>query len=388
MNVMSGLDVLLQDVRQIRERRIGLIANHSAVTSDLVYAWDAFSEADVSIKRLFSPEHGLYGTEQDQIEVEGQPGSRTEVVSLYGNHPGTLKPEPGVLEDLDLILFDIQDVGTRYYTFANTMALFMEEVSGSEIEFTVLDRPNPLDGMKVEGPLLQEGYESFVGVHPVPVRHGMTVGELARHYRWAKDLDLRLNVVPMAGWHREMSFQETGLPWVPPSPNMPSERTVLVYPGLCLLEGTNLSEGRGTTTPFELVGSSFASAEEVAARLNQQGLPGIGFRPTYFRPTFHKGAHAVAGGVFLHVIDRNVFQSFLTGVAVVKVFKDLYPDRFAFRKHVYEFVEDRMAFDLLCGGVQIRESLESGSTLEEISSLWARDEEAFSEVREPFLLYS
>jgi len=387
MIVVSGLDVLMLRTEALKGRRIGILANHSAVTKSCVHAWDALAQNGVSVQRIFSPEHGLFGTQQDQIEVTRQPQTGTEIVSLYGKDPRTLQPDPALLEDLDLILCDIQDVGSRYYTFVNTMALFMERVAGRDLTFMVLDRPNPLGGVLVEGPGLCQGFESFVGVHPVPVRHGLTAGELASQYARVKNLDLDLKVIRMEGWRRSMSYQETGLPWVPPSPNMPSERTALVYPGMCLLEGTLLSEGRGTTTPFELIGADYISGEDLARDLNRCSLPGIKFRPMYFTPTFHKFANSTVGGVFLHVTDQVAFRPFLTGVAVVKACMDLYPGQFAFRREAYEFVRDRLAFDLLAGSSEIRLALEQGRSLEEIEALWVSRCEEFVEKRQPFLLY-
>ncbi len=251
--VATGLEILLRKSDRFQNRNIGLIVNQSSVTPDLKYSWNILKERGMQIKMIFSPEHGLFATEQDQIAVNYQPELGCEMVSLYGDSIESLLPDKALLDNLDLILFDIQDVGSRYYTYINTLALFMEAVSGMELEIVVLDRPNPLGGTIVEGPMLDPAFRSFVGIFPVPVRHGMTAGELALFYRDFKKLDINLSVIAMEGWQRSMLFPETGLPWIPPSPNMPTFDTAEVYPGMCLFEGVNISEGRGTTTPFQLI---------------------------------------------------------------------------------------------------------------------------------------
>ncbi|WP_153000728.1 exo-beta-N-acetylmuramidase NamZ domain-containing protein, partial [Chlorobium limicola] len=250
--VRTGLDMLLENIDRYSRRSIGLIVNQTSVTPDLRYSWDVLRKKGLHIKRIFSPEHGLFATEQDQIAVGRQPEAEYELVSLYGSSSETLIPDRSLLDDLDLILFDIQDVGSRYYTYVNTLALFMEAASGRDLEIMVLDRPNPLGGSVIEGPLLDQAFRSFVGIFPVPVRHGMTAGELALLYRDWKKIDVKLTVMTMKDWRRNMLFPETGLPWIPPSPNMPTFATAEVYPGMCLFEGLNVSEGRGSTTPFQL----------------------------------------------------------------------------------------------------------------------------------------
>jgi uncharacterized protein YbbC (DUF1343 family) len=357
--VVTGLKRFLDRAGKYGKRRIGLIANQTSVDSALRYSWEALARRGMAPVRIFSPEHGLFGTEQDQIAaVEGRHGG-IEVVSLYGGNYGSLIPEPGMLDDLDLVLFDIQDIGARYYTFVNTMALFMRELHGRDIEFMVLDRPNPIGGDLVEGPMLESGYGSFVGVMPVPVRHGMTAGELALLYRDVTKIDISLTVMEMEGWERSMRFADTGLAWIPPSPNMPTLNTALVYPGMCLLEGTNVSEGRGTTTPFENFGAPFAEAERLVSVLNGYDLPGVFFRPVRFKPTFHKFAGRSIDGAFIHVTDPRAFRPFLTGVAVVKAYHDLCGE-FAFLRASTMFNDTHPAFDLLTGGPGIREAIEKG----------------------------
>ncbi len=385
--VHTGLDVLLENPEKFRGRKAALLANQTSVTRDLVYGWEALRASGIRLLRVFSPEHGVFSTEQDQIPVGEQNLAGIPVVSLYGNTPDSLVPDRALLEDIDLLFFDIQDVGSRYYTYVNTMAMVMDRVRGLDIEFAVLDRPNPLGGTSVEGPPLSPGFESFVGVHHVPVRHGLTAGELALMYKKEGDIDIPLTVIAMRNWSRPMCYNQTGLPWVPPSPNMPSLATALVYPGMCLLEGTNISEGRGTTTPFEMAGAPWMNAEELARNLNQMKISGAYFRPVSFRPTFNKYRDEICGGVFIHVTDRAVFNSFVTGIALIKSARDLYGDALEFTHDVYEFNTDHPAFDLLAGGGDIRRAIIDGRNLGEIHEMWRGYEEEFLEYRKEFLLY-
>ncbi len=385
--VATGLDILLRQSERLQNRNIGLIVNQSSVTQDLKYSWNALKERGIHVKMIFSPEHGLFATEQDQIAVSFQPELNGEVISLYGDSAESLIPDKALLDNLDLILFDIQDVGSRYYTYINTLALFMEAVSGMDLEIMVLDRPNPLGGCMVEGPMLDPAFHSFVGIFPVPVRHGMTAGELALLYRDIKKLDLNLNIIKMEGWHRSMLFPETGLPWIPPSPNMPTFSTAEVYPGLCLLEGTNVSEGRGTTTPFQLSGAPFIKPDDLARRCREFGLEGVLFRPVWFKPTFHKFCGEVIGGIWLHVTDHTRFRSFATGVAMTAALQELYPEHLQFLNGVYEFNDSIPAFDLLAGNSSIRTSILSGCDADSTLALWQGDETAFSIIKQQFHLY-
>lgn len=385
--VATGLEILLRQSERFQNRNIGLIVNQSSVTQDLKYSWNALKERGMHVKMIFSPEHGLFATEQDQIAVNCQPELGCEVVSLYGDSAESLIPDKSLLDNIDLVLFDIQDVGSRYYTYINTLALFMEAVSGMDLEIMVLDRPNPLGGCVVEGPMLDPAFHSFVGIFPVPVRHGMTAGELALLYRDVKKLDLNLNVIKMEGWQRSMLFPETGLPWIPPSPNMPTFATAEVYPGLCLLEGTNVSEGRGTTTPFQLSGAPFIKPDDLARRCRKFGLEGVLFRPVWFKPTFHKFCGEVIGGIWLHVTDHVRFRSFATGVAMTVALQELYPEHLQFLNGVYEFNDTIPAFDLLAGNSTIRTSILSSHDADSTLALWQDDETAFSCIKQQFHLY-
>ncbi|NTW69501.1 MAG: DUF1343 domain-containing protein [Chlorobiaceae bacterium] len=385
--VATGLDMLLRDTGRFRNRKIGLIANQTSVTPELQYSWAILKEKGLHIQRIFSPEHGLFATEQDQIAVGCQPDLGCELISLYGDSADTLLPDRTRLDDLDLILFDIQDVGSRYYTYVNTLALFMEVLSGKETEIMVLDRPNPLGGSIVEGPMLNMEFKSFVGIFPIPVRHGLTAGELALLYRDFKKLDLNLTVMKMEGWNRSMLFAETDLPWIPPSPNMPTFATAEVYPGMCLFEGLNISEGRGSTTPFQLSGAPFINPEELARQCRKYGLEGVLFRPTWFKPTFHKFSGEVIGGIWLQVTDSSRFRSFATGVAMTAAIQEIYGDRLRFLSGVYEFNDTIPAFDLLAGNSTIRSSIESRDNTATLLASWQQEEIHFQHLKQQFHLY-
>ncbi len=384
--VHTGLDRLLARPETLKGRRVGLIANHTSVSGGLGYSWDLLRARGVTISRVFSPEHGLFGTEQDQVPVSSRIDFPFEIVNLYGATHDSLAPMESHITGLDCVLFDIQDVGARYYTYVNTMILFLKAIHARDIEFMVLDRPNPLGGRAIEGPVLKRGYESFVGLLPVPVRHGLTAGELARLAVDYFKLDVHLRVIEMNGWEREMFYDETGLPWVPPSPNMPTLNTALVYPGICLFEGTSASEGRGTTTPFEAVGAPHIRADELCARLNALDLPGVFFRPVYFKPTFNKFRGETIGGAYLHVTDRGHFRPFETGIAMVMAFRDMMPG-FEFLSGVYEFNDVHPAFDLLAGGPAIREHIQEGKPLDRITALWVKEEKVFAGLSEEYHLY-
>ncbi len=385
--VTTGLDVICNEPLRLKSRQTALIANQTSITKEYIYGWHELPRMGVRLKRIFSPEHGIFGTEQDQVAVNLQPGTGCEVVSLYGESTASLVPERAMMEDIDVVVFDIQDIGTRYYTYVNTMVMFMKTLSGSGTEFMVLDRPNPLGGVEVEGPVLTVGYESFVGTVPVPVRHGLTAGEIALLCRDRSKLDVNLTVVAMKGWERPMLYAATGLPWVPPSPNMPTPETAMVYPGMCLLEGTNISEGRGTAVPFLNAGAPWIDADRLADAMNRLKLPGVFFRPVYFRPCFNKYAGEICGGVYLHVLDTSTYRPFAAGLALIKTVRDLYPSEFSFLTGVYEFNNVHPAFDLLAGGPQLREQIEQGVEFNEISSLYEKDAAGFGEEKKRYHLY-
>jgi uncharacterized protein YbbC (DUF1343 family) len=390
--IYSGLDVFLRDPsKYIQGSNLGLVANHTSISKNYVHSIVRLKETkSIKLAKLFAPEHGLFGVDQDMALVPDitDPFSGLPVQSLYGKDTSSLAPAIKSLKGIDTLIFDIQDIGSRYYTFIYTMANCMHVCKMAGIRFVVCDRPNPINGVQVEGNLVEEDQKSFVGQYPLPNRHGMTVGELAKLFKEEFDLDCDLKVVPIEGWKREMWYDQTGLPWVAPSPNMPSLGAAIVYPGMCLLEGTHLSEGRGTTQPFELFGAPYTDSAALADELNQEKLPGVYFRPHYFKPTFQKWAKQVCGGVFLHVVDRNKFKPLITGIAVIKTIAKLFPDKFEWRKEPYEFVSDRPAIDLLYGSSNFRKGLISSTiSLSEVQATWESDEKAFLKMRKNYLMY-
>jgi len=397
--VQTGLDILLgEEIAGLRGRRVGVLCHPASVDSRLVHIVDALAAAQVNLTRLFGPEHGIRGEAQDMIGVAGNRDPRTgiPVTSLYGETALSLAPTAVELADIDVLLVDLQDVGSRYYTFIWTMALCLQSAARAGVAVVVLDRPNPIGGASIEGGEVAPWAESFVGLGSVPIRHGLTIGEVARLVRvgmpwggerFAKPLDCDLQVVAMRRWKRGDFFDATGLPWVLPSPNMPTVDTALVYPGLCLLEGTNISEGRGTTRPFEIVGAPFVDGYRLAESLAADRLPGVRFRPLSFRPTFHKFAGQVCGGVQIHVLDRLAFRPYLTGVAILRALRALVGEAFRWRTEKYEFVSDRPAIDLLTGGDAIRKGIEAGVSLDDLRASWQSAEDAFADRRRACLLY-
>ena len=390
MKVRTGLEVLMDDPRPISGKRIGLVTNQSAVTGNLQHAVGLLQAGrGWKLTTLFGPEHGIWGEAQDMAHVDHttDPMSGLPVYSLYGKSEKDLAPRRDLLKNLEALVIDLQDIGSRYYTFIYTMALCMREAAPLGLPVIVLDRPNPIDGVHLEGNIREEKYSSFVGMFPLPTRHGMTAGELARYFNKVFNLNCDLTVVPMQGWKRSMWWGDTGLPWVIPSPNMPTVFTAAVYPGMCLIEGTNLSEGRGTTHPFEFFGAPWLDSFKLAEQLNRLELPGIRFRPHYFLPTFQKHAGKVCGGVELHVTNRATFEPYRTGLHCVQVARDLNPEKFDWRRETYEFVSDRLAIDLLAGSAKYREIVEAGGDIEDWIAEWEEPLREFAKGRGEYLLY-
>jgi uncharacterized protein YbbC (DUF1343 family) len=383
----TGLDQVLARPARLRGMRLGLVTNPSAVTSLLRHSATALRALrGVRLTALFGPEHGLWGDAQDLVEVENNrdPLTGLPAYSLYGK---TRTPTAEMLELVDALVFDVQDVGVRYYTFISTLLLCLEACAEHGRRLVVLDRPNPLGGEAVDGNVLDPAFASFVGVHPLPVRHGMTVGELALLFLEERGLKVDLTVVQMRGWRRGWFFEETGLPWVLPSPNMPTVDTAVVYPGGCLIEGTNLSEGRGTTRPFELVGAPWLDPWRLAAELERERIPGAVFRPTFFRPTFNKHAGRFCGGVQVHVTDRRTFPAFLAYLLLIHHARRQDPARFAWRDPPYEYEQVRRPLDVLCGTDRVRLTLEAGRSPRTLVPLWKEDASRFRRRRRPYLLY-
>ncbi|WP_066387940.1 exo-beta-N-acetylmuramidase NamZ family protein [Neobacillus mesonae] len=381
-----GVEVLLQDkLDLIKGKRVGLITNPTGVDQDLNSIVDLlYNNPNVELTALYGPEHGVRGDAQAGQYVEKYIDEKTgiPVYSLYG---ATKKPTPEMLSDVDVLLFDIQDVGTRYYTYIYTMALAMEAAKENNIPFIVLDRPNPISGTKVEGPVLEDKYSSFVGEYPIPVRHGMTVGELAKLFNKEFAIGADLTVVKMDGWKRNMYYDDTPLQFVLPSPNMPTLDTALVYPGAALIEGVaNVSEGRGTTKPFELIGAPFINSTDLAAKLNSYHLPGVKFRAASFTPTFSKNVNQLSHGIQIHVTNRDAYKPFETGLYIVKTIHDMYPNDFQFRARNSAGVS---FFDQLVGNGSIRDGIETGKSIEEMKKEWQPGLKKFMETRDKYLLY-
>jgi uncharacterized protein YbbC (DUF1343 family) len=392
MTVQTGLQRLASEGHKaLAGRRIGLLCNPTAVDHRLLHAIDLLRGRDeLRLTALLGPEHGIRGDAQDMIAVDGarDPATGLPVFSLYGHTEASLTPTAEMLDAVDVVVYDIQDVGSRYYTFVWTMVLAMRACARAGKAFVVLDRPNPLGGALVEGGAITPGFESFVGLVSCPNRHGLTAGEIARWRHAVEGLDLELLVVTMRGWDRDQLFADTGLPWVMPSPNMPTVDTALVYPGMCLVEGTELSEGRGTTRPFELAGAPHLDGVDLAARLGAMNLPGVRFRPVVFTPQFHKHAGQACGGVQLHVTNPREYRPYRTGVAFLKACHDQDPSRFRWRDKAYEFVDRIPAIDLLAGGAGLREGLVAGASLDDLAARWPAAEGEFAELRAEYLLYA
>ncbi len=360
---LTGLDVLVNEgFKRLSGLKIGLLAHPASVDSQLVHILTRCLEHGVSVKHLFGPEHGFWGNAQDMESVASSIDAKTgiPVTSLYGQSQESLLLNPKSLAGLDILVCDLQDIGSRYYTFAYTIAFAMKACAQAGIPCLVLDRPNPLGGVQKEGDVVQPGFFSFVGEYPLQNRHGMTLGELAQFFKKHDKIDCDLEIIGTQNWSREHYFDQTGLPWVMPSPNMPTPDTALVYPGACLFEGTNLSEGRGTTKPFELVGAAYIQdPDKFAALAESCALPGAKLRPCWFTPMFHKQAQTLCGGLQIHVTDRKKFLSVKTGMAIIWAARQF--EGFAWRTEPYEFVSDRLAIDLLFGSDKPRKLLDSGA---------------------------
>lgn len=378
-HVQLGIQVLVQRrLALIEGKRVGLITNPTGVNRDLVSDIDLIARAPgVHLVALFGPEHGIRGSYQAGAKVGGHlRDARTgaTVYSLYGRHR---QPTPQMLKQIDVLVFDMQPVGTRFYTYLYTMAEAMKAAAKAHIPFIVLDRPDPIGGLQVQGPVLEPPFASFVGMYPIPLRYGMTVGELARLLNSEFHIGADLSVVTMRGWRRSMYYDDTSLQFVMPSPNMPTLHTAMVYPGFGLVEGTNVSEGRGTTRPFELIGAPWIDARKLADALNAGHLPGVRFRPVHFTPTFSKYQGMPCNGVQVHVLDRHVFNPVLAGLSTIETIHALYPDRFQFKK----------SFDRLAGNDWIRRDIENNTPVARMRARWQKRLADFERVRRRYLLY-
>lgn len=387
--VTLGLEKALDNASQFfANARIGLICNQASVDHNFDHAADLFFENEnINLTTLFGPQHGIRGDVQDNMIETGHSTDNLTGLPIYSLYSETREPTEEMLQNVDILVFDLQDVGCRVYTFIYTMANAMRACAKLGKKFYVLDRPNPIGGIKVEGNLLEKGHESFVGQFPIPMRHGMTVGELAKLFNREFEINCDLTVISMDGWERSFYYDETDCPWVLPSPNMPTVDTAVVFSGTVYFEGTQVSEGRGTTRPFEMIGAPYINAKVLADVMNEHKLSGVKFRDINFLPTFQKHSNAVCGGVFLHITDRELFEPVITGIALVKSIYDLYKDDFRWKVTPYEYVYDRNPFDVICGTFKTREQIETGNSITEIRQSWKKDEDLFSSLRSNYLLY-
>jgi uncharacterized protein YbbC (DUF1343 family) len=385
-HVRLGSDVLLDSTR-LHGTRVGVVCNPASIDHGFRHIIDRLAAADgVTLAAIFGPQHGFRSDVQDNmIETphRDDPARRVPIYSLYSE---TREPTAEMLQGLDVLVIDLQDIGARIYTYIYTMANCLRAAARHGVPVIVADRPNPIAD-PVEGESLVPGYESFVGQFPIPMRHGMTIGELAQLFNEHFAIGAQLEIVKMQGWRRSMYADETGLPWVMPSPNMPTLDSAIVYPGTVLFEGVMISEGRGTTRPFELLGAPWIDAERFAAAMNAHGLPGVYFRPAVFEPTFQKYAKEPCGGCQVHVTERQAFRPVLTGAALIQTFRNMNPEKFAWRQPPYEYEHDKLPIDILAGSGVLRQQIEANVPIRDIGESWRRDEEMFTALRQRFLLY-
>jgi uncharacterized protein YbbC (DUF1343 family) len=368
--------------------RVGIVANPASIDGAFRHVIDEIAARDgVRLAAIFGPQHGFRSDLQDNMIETPHGEDRARQVPIYSLYSETREPTAEMLAGLDALVVDLQDIGARIYTFVYTMANCLRAAKRHGVTVIVCDRPNPIGGVEVEGPTLERGFESFVGQFAIPMRHGMTIAELARLFNEHFGIGADLEVVTMDGWPREQYWDETGLPWVMPSPNVPTDETAVVYPGTVLFEGTMLSEGRGTTRPFELLGAPWIEAEPFADRMNEIGLAGVHFRPAVFEPTFQKHCKVTCGGCQIHVTDRRAFRSVAAGASLIREFCAMRPDRFAWRQPPYEYEHDKMPIDILAGNAMFRAQIEDQVPLDEIVGSWEAGEDAFRKVREEYLLY-
>lgn len=387
-SVLLGIDRLMRrDFGPLGGMKIGLLSAVSCCNSELSQTISVFRNTKtVKLRALFAPEHGLHAALQDQVPApDFNYGKNIAVHSIYGVER---RPTLAALRDLDAIVIDLHDIGTRYYTFVWSAMLMIRGAARAGKKIFVLDRPNPLNGLTVQGPLIERGYESFVGLYSIPVRHGMTIGELCTMLNHVHSIGADIEVVRLQGWHRERYFDDGSLDWTVPSPNMPSFMTALVYPGMCLLEGTNVSEGRGTTRPFETFGAPWIDPQILTSELSGARMRGIKFRPTHFMPTFHKFKGKLCGGIQIYVKNRNEFDPLTCGLKIIQIIRRLYPKDFSWRRPPYEFERKKMPFDILIGNSWVRDEIDKGTEIEKMRKRWQAELKSYKEMSKRYLLYS
>ena len=387
--VVPGITRLLgSDRAAIAGGRVGLVCNPASVDVAFRHSADLlFDDADVRLTAIFGPQHGFRSDLQDNMIETPHARDARRRVPVYSLYSETREPSAEMLREVDVLVVDLQDVGTRVYTYIYTMANCMRAASRHGVRVVVCDRPNPIGGVQVEGATLREPWTSFVGQFPIPLRHGMTIGELARLFNDAFGLGSALDVVMLEGWRREMYFDGTGLPWVIPSPNIPTLESAVAYPGAVLFEGTQLSEGRGTTRPFELIGAPWIDGERLADAMNARGLPGVHFRPVFFEPTFNKHARRTCGGCQIHVTERRTFEPVRTSVELIAEFRRQDSAKFGWREPPYEYEHEKEPIDILYGSDRLRTTVDSTGDVTALIESWKPEEEAFRRLRERYLLY-
>ena len=388
MTVRLGSTRLLSSGR-LKGRRVGIVSNPASVDAQFTHIVDALRAAPgVTVSAIFGPQHGFRSDVQDNMIETPHPNDCQRRVPVFSLYSDTREPTSDMLKHVDVLVIDLQDIGARIYTYIYTMANCLRACAKHGIDVLVCDRPNPIAGVDVEGPMLVEGYESFVGQFPIPMRHGMTIGELARFFNEHFAIKAPLEIIEMEGWSRHMYGDATGHPFVMPSPNIPTLDSAIVYPGTVLFEGTMASEARGTTRPFELVGAPWVEAERFATKMNARKLPGVHFRATVFEPTFQKHAKKTCGGCQIHVLDRAAFKPVLTGVALIDEIRAAAPSEFAWRPAPYEYEHDKEPIDILAGSPALREAIDAGVRAEELAKIWAVESQPFERLRANYLAYS
>jgi uncharacterized protein YbbC (DUF1343 family) len=387
--IKLGIERLLDEkVDLLNGARVGLVCNQASVNHDFHHAADLFHQhPKINLTTLFGPQHGIRGDVQDNMIETEHATDRTTGLPIYSLYSETREPSADMLRDVDVIVVDLQDVGTLIYTFVYTLANCMRAAKKLNKKVIACDRPNPINGLRTEGVVLDPAFASFVGQFPIATRHGMTFCELGRLFNEAFGIGSDLECVTMHGWSRELWYDETDGPWVFPSPNMPSLDAATVFPGSVHLEGTQMSEGRGTTKPFELIGAPYIDADQYANALNGLGLPGVYFRSCVFLPTFQKHGGEACGGIQIHVTNRETFQPAISGIAVVKTAFDMYGDKFKWKNPPYEYEYDKNPFDVIAGTSKVREAMERGDSLDSIKESWQAPLVEFSRLRGDFLLY-
>jgi uncharacterized protein YbbC (DUF1343 family) len=387
MSVRLGSERLLAS-GALMKKRVGIVSNPASIDVHFQHIVRALADAPgITLAAIFGPQHGFRADVQDNMIETGHASDPTRGVPVYSLYSETREPTAEMLKGLDVLVIDLQDVGSRIYTFVYTMANCLRACKKHGVPVIVTDRPNPIGGNQTDGPMLVEGFESFVGQFPIPMRHGMTIAELARFFNEAFGIGADLTIVPMENWAREMYYEDTGLPWVMPSPNMPTIDTAVVYPGTVLFEGTNVSEGRGTTRPFELIGAPWVDAEALAEALAAYDLAGVHFRPVVFEPTFQKHARQACGGCQIHVLDRVACGVVAAAVAVLVEIRAQNPAKFEWRQPPYEYEMTKLPFDILAGSSELRQQIENREPVRTICDSWLPDLERFRTSRAPFLLY-